>query len=212
MGCDIHVYFETKNELGKWVPTFGARPGKYWSEELVYDKVDDGSAITIFGPPTDEELAVDDDILRRKLEEYFNTLSESEIIQKYGAEPSFQWEFFLPEHENEWGYPDIGSRNYHWFYHLCHESVSHRFSDDFVSIPGGLKQRDLPDDVCPEIRNECDRMEGDAHSHSWVMCSEILENPALHTDYDNQPLKHAAWIRTHIKQPEITRMVFFFDN
>jgi hypothetical protein len=238
MGCDMHAFFETRRD-GKWELTFPRRPSEWWYEELIFDKVGDGSAITIFGPPTDEEIAEyhrrnlhvsepAEGVLADKVKNHLLSLPMEEVIEKYGGEPSFYWSYYPPEISKDWG-PDIERRDYDFFLTICRESVEYRFANNsgHVEELNVWSARGVPDDVCAEIQKEIADYGVDGHSHSWLMVSEILaeerckgcrqtvdptpskpfvthEPPTAYAQYD--------WLKTHISDPENTRMVFFFDN
>ena len=53
-----------------------------------------------------------------------------------------------------------------------------------ISAPKGL-----PDDICDQVKKEADRWEGDAHSHSHFLLSELISY-----DYKGQTTKHRGWV------------------
>lgn len=221
MGCDIHPYFETRQPNGTWALTFKARPSKWWAESIIENKVDNGSAITVFGPPTEEEIEarrkdwrfgeptderIVADILTTKVEEYVKNTPEDQIIERYGHEPGFDWDFYPPEVCERYGEdfftPLIRNRNYEWFGALSSGLSQYRGGRPVFQ----LDDRGTPDDCCREIAAEVERYGCDGHSHGWFMVSEIL---------DAKELAHFAqykWLEKYISDPDNTRMVFFFDN
>jgi hypothetical protein len=244
MGCDIHVYFETRQPDGSWAPTFQTRPSKWWSEELAEDLIENGSAITALGPPTDDDIAayvayrkaknwsVSDDpevlaeeSLEWRVDRHFETLdlTDEEIEARYGALPKYNRNFFpreLCDIGEEWC--SISSRSYNWFAAISREAMEYRFSfheDDKVLLPklnAFPGDRGVPDDVSPVVGQEIKRWSGDGHSHSWLMCREILDEPKCLGFEDAKQgwvaYQHRIWIERNIPDPDNTRMVYFFDN
>lgn len=228
IGCDVHPFFETRDADGRWGLTFPRRPDEYWFEELLYEKVEDGSAVTIFGPPTDEEIAAAlqdkqltrdaaiEHVLVEKLRAHFLGMTDEDIVERYSNEPSFVWEYFPAEACNNFGSAAITSRNYHWFAKICGPSVESRFipeAEEFFKDLSPMPERGIPDDLTPEVAGEFERYSGDGHSHSWLMVSEILADENFRTmPNDGRNFPQYDWLRDFIPDPENTRMVFFFDN
>lgn len=88
-------------------------------------------------------------------------------------------------------------------------------------VPGAWSQRGLPDDVSKPVRDDNERWDIDAHSHSWLSLPELKEKRAElmlagfeHVGIVRQSLDH--FIR-HLEfpedaAPEDCRVVFWFDN
>lgn len=245
MGCDIHPYFETRQADQTWKLTFEARPSEWWWETVAEKKIEDGSAITIFGPPSEEQLGearaqrraalanttirswgqdsrplseeeieqrlgdisdtdLAEGILYEKITEYLKGLSQDTIVDQYGHLSDFDWNFYPERVCRQLGnftFPDIRNRDYEWFAAVNLEAVSHRGYNT-----AAFEARGVPDDCCREIAREIKRWRGDGHSHSWLMCSEILAQKSL------AHFVHYQWITNFIPDPDNTRMVFFFDN
>jgi hypothetical protein len=230
MGCDIHPMFETRQPDGTWKLTFPATPAPWWYEQIVLDHIEDGNAITVFGPPTEEEIeekrretnrsGVSDEtlidyVLEKKLVAHLKSLTLEEIIEKYSHCPDFAWEFFPTSVCDKYGYPDINSRSYSWFAAVSPESVRHRFERRSNADQAHFEElavfetRGIPDDCCSEIASDIKRYGSDGHSHSWLMVSEILSDPRMDRD---DFAGHMGWLKKHIADPDNTRMVFYFDN
>jgi hypothetical protein len=199
MGCDIHEYFETRQPDGRWLTTFTPMPNRWWYEDVVDDKIDDGSAQTIFGEPDETKARV-------LVEEYLKGLDISTpegaqaVIERYSHHPRFSFEFRYPDgaFDPKWGSAPIGDRNYEWFGAIA---------DGIRGYNGAFPIRGVPDDCCREIASEMKRWQGDGHSHSWLMLREIFDEPSL------QKFTHQMnWLRSYVPDPDNTRMVFFFDN
>ncbi|OBZ16384.1 MULTISPECIES: hypothetical protein [Bacillales] len=108
-------------------------------------------------------------------------------------------------------------RNYLLFAILA--NVRNRYSIQPISLPKGL-----PDDVSPEVKNESDEENGDAHTRSWLSLKELLEYDWQQTMEDDDevictfedlviPFVSDFIPRlSKIDEPENVRMVFWFDN
>jgi hypothetical protein len=192
MGCDIHVNFETRDANGEWSLTFKRVPDKdYWWEEILEAKIEDGSGAVMTG-------SNDPAVQGNFLEDHFKSLTEEQVVERYGDHPAMTWDQNMPSLDTtrEYSYPEIHHRDY-----------------DFFEKIGGVRgdralfpiQKGIPEDSCREIKDDVRQWSGDGHSHSWLMVSEMIGHPAL------DGIK-VQWMKTFIADPENTRMVFFFDN
>ncbi len=141
MGADLHCYPEIFKD-GKWQVAEPFVLSSWW-----YDTIIDESDVEY---PSDEY-----NDLRKKYE----SMSEKEILEKYGDDERIYWEHpFDRKHT---------SRNYYFFAVLA----DIRNYDDFIipiSDPKGL-----PDNVSPEIKKQSDHDGVDGHSHSWLTLEEL---------------------------------------
>lgn len=108
-------------------------------------------------------------------------------------------------------------RNYLLFAILA--NVRNRYNVQPISAPKGL-----PDDVSPEVKNQSDEENGDAHTRSWLTLKELIEYDWQQTmEDDNEVISPyeelvipfvSAFIPrlSKIDEPENIRMVFWFDN
>jgi hypothetical protein len=208
MGCDIHPHFEifseSKWEYGPW----NLIPADYWWYKVIEEDLKNRKSLMAFGinEKKDPKGAYD------ALKNYYKSLSLNEVEQKFGHRSIYrmpEWEM-LPlsieatEAEEKglpkpnWYCAEIRSRHYEWF--------------NLIAGVRGLKEsaiwqpRGIPDDVSRETEKEVYRMEGDAHTHSWLMVSEILQEVKL------KNFQHYRWLEKFVTEPHRTRMVFWFDN
>ena len=199
MGADIHPYFQRRNKEGDWEPMWFYGPDReYWHERLIETKVADHSVALAFGMDPD-----DHETLYKKSEEYFKSMPWEQVLERYGNHPDVHYEWTLPPRTpgNPWGGPwvfTVRDRDYAWFGAIAGVRGSNQL----------FEQRGLPDEVVPEIRREINQWNGDGHSHSWLMVSEMLEHPTLRKSFSS----HVKWFKTHVEDPQNTMMVFFFDN
>lgn len=154
MGCDIHVIPERLVD-GKWELVEPMKLSKWW-----YDTI------------ADEEFDRDYDteIYKAFIEKY-TSLSDEEIMEKYGDDPRLDM-------RGPWDDDyDLRGRNYNWFAILADVRNGSGFAgcdtgDKFTPI---AMPRGLPDDASPEIKRESDQWGVDGHSHSWFTLREILD-------------------------------------
>ncbi|RYD67747.1 MAG: hypothetical protein EOP83_02180 [Verrucomicrobiaceae bacterium] len=194
VGCDIHPHFETLRD-GKWAPTWGRSPDpEYWWEVIADAKLESGAAELVIPMP---EGATDMDKYK-VVSEYFKAMPLDRAEAEYGYDRRMSWSFNLPQFGS--GYQGrFKTRDYSFF-----GWVSKGVRTDH---PDSFPRRPLPDDLSPEIRQEFEKWDSDAHSESWLMVSEMLEAPGIQQfDYQRE------WLTHFIAEPSITRMVFWFDN
>lgn len=185
MGADIHPYFETRTETG-WEPTFGWQPDpEWWWERIADHKVDTGAAaITLVV----EEGETEYDATVR----YLKTLSMEQVVEQYGRSRYLGRLFNLPGTS----YGDrFRDRDYRFFAAIAS-----------VRGSGNHKPKGLPEDLSEPVQYEYDSWEADAHSMTWFMVSDLLADPNL------KGFRQIDWLREHIKDPENTRLVCWFDN
>ncbi|RYE96429.1 MAG: hypothetical protein EOO77_40975 [Oxalobacteraceae bacterium] len=190
MGADVHAYFEKRTQDGKWEPLWGWRPDPdYWWERIAEQKTEAGAHIVI--EPLEGESEYNS-IVR-----YYKAIPMDEVMARYGTHPLLERDFLGPKTAGEKiDYSDkFGSRDYAFFAAVA--SVRGR----------GADPRGIPDDLSPAVRGEYERWEGDAHSHTWFLCSEMLADPTL-----NHFRQVDVFVRKYIDDPENTRVVMFFDN
>lgn len=81
--------------------------------------------------------------------------------------------------------------------------------------------RGLPIDVSPEVRGNADFFEGDAHTHSWFLLSELLAvdwtSPEGTRDSEIRWFTPTTFLKALEKMeklgdPDEVRVVFWFDN
>lgn len=108
-------------------------------------------------------------------------------------------------------------RNYLLFAILA--NVRNDYNIQPISQPKGL-----PEDVSPEVKNQSDEENGDAHTRSWLTLKELLEYDWQQEFEDDNseifpleamviPFVSEFILRlSKIDKPENVRMVFWFDN
>ena len=190
MGCDIHVYFEHRDDDG-WRPLWepDLHP-EWWWNTILDERVKNGNVALMTG-------STDEDANYRFAEEYFKTMSLEQARAEYGDDPHAVWSWPLPNFPDErWSV--IDTRDYGWFTRIAGVGLG---QDGALWPPRGL-----PEDLSPKVAAEAGRWDGDGHSHSWLMVDEILAQPSLS---DRAQVK---WLRAFIEDPARTRMCFWFDN
>ncbi|WP_139997451.1 hypothetical protein [Paenibacillus paridis] len=108
-------------------------------------------------------------------------------------------------------------RNYLLFAILA--DVRNRYNIHPISLPKGL-----PDNASPEVKNQSDIENEDAHTRSWLTLKELLEYDWMQKmeDDNNEMFSLEALVipfvnefiprLSEIGEPENVRMVFWFDN
>lgn len=190
IGCDIHVYFDEMRN-GKWdLPFQPTLEPEWWWESILDAKAASGAACVITGKVDDNEAY---EALKKMLKE----MPLEKATKEFLYDPAAYREWNLPEGENYWD--RIDSRDYDWFTAL---GGVRNYDDE----AGAFSGRGFPKDAHPLIRCEYVRWNADGHSHSWAMVDDIINHPRL------QQFRQVEWLRRHIRHPENTRMIFWFDN
>lgn len=108
-------------------------------------------------------------------------------------------------------------RNYLLFAILADERNEYNIHP--ISLPKGL-----PDDISPEVKNQSDKENDDAHTRSWLTLKELLEydwqqkieddnNEIFPLEALDIPFVYEFIPRlSKIDEPENVRMIFWFDN
>lgn len=108
-------------------------------------------------------------------------------------------------------------RNYLLFAVLA--NVRNLYNIQPISLPKGL-----PDDASPEVKNQSDEENGDAHTRSWLTLKELLQYDWQQTiEDDNEEIFTFEELvipfvsdfiprLSKIDEPDNVRMVFWFDN
>lgn len=93
-------------------------------------------------------------------------------------------------------------RNYDLFALLA--GVRNYDDIDPISEPRGI-----PDNASEEVKEIVQSWDGDGHSHSWLLVSEVLLSEQVSARADDKWIKALRDIRN---DHENARIVFFFDN
>lgn len=132
-------------------------------------------------------------------------------VDKYTPNPDYGSDPYEPKLKI--AYADriyTGGRSYNIFCALAGVRSWH-FSDSprIISEPKGM-----PNDCCPEIKEECKRWGSDGHSHSWLTLRELQEFDwsEYGTTCDKFREEVIPKLQKHSKNPENVRIVFWFDN
>lgn len=209
MGCDIHVIFETQNTDGVWDLTFPIKPSTWWYEGIVEHAMETGSAALVMHPtgrnpefdPTPGAINTAYYDFEREVSEHYKSLPHDAVMERFGSHPKFLADFNLPEMDIGKSWPfRVCQRDYDWFAFVCQGVRGNN--------PAGFSARGLPGDAHARTRADFKKGEGDWHSESWLMVSEILTNAVTAKKF---PM-HRRWLTRYITNPEKTRMVFWFDN
>lgn len=208
MGCDIHVIFETQNADGVWDLTFPIKPSEWWYESIVDHAINTGSAALVMhptgrNPDYDRTPGAKNEEYHAfvtQVTEHYKALPEETVMERFGSHPKFSADFNNPEMDigQRWNFR-ISTRDYDWFAFVAQVRGRH---------PRGFQPRDLPDDIHPSTAAEYKKGEGDWHTASWLMVSELLAHPVLDDNFSF----YRKWLTNYIANPEKTRMVFWFDN
>lgn len=193
MGTDIHIYFEKQTDDG-WVPYPHAPEldPKYWWERIVSNPQEQEKALVAFGleNPKDSKSEI-----YEKLSEFCENLPLSEAERLYGENPLTI---------REWSYDySLRRRNYDFFASLS--GIRLWGEDGSVHQPEPLG---IPEDCCREIRWQHELEKEDSHTESWIMVSELVNDPNL-KDFEN--VKNIAKFLEGEDLSKI-RMVFWYDN
>jgi hypothetical protein len=191
MGCDWHCYFDKKTDNG-WELVWQPVLDKWWYETIVFRSISNGQAVTAFG-------IQDEDKLYETIEKYYDAIPLDEANKKFLYHPDAIRDWLYPS--NNRTYSVIKSRDYDWFAYMA--GVRAYGDNDYLF---GEKLRGLPEDAHPLIKMEYELCKEDYHSENWLMVDEVLAKEIL-KDFD-----HYKWLKKHIKYPENTRMIFWFDN
>ena len=194
MGTDIHPYFEKLIE-DKWTcyPFVPKLHPEYWYEPLFYAKEAYGptveKAIIKFCDPEPKSAL-------EKFEEWCEKLPYDEACELFGNNPHVHY---------AWGMPyNIRSRNYEYFALLsgirgtAHETIQKEYLG-------------IPDDCCDEIMREYEQAAGDAHTPSWIIVSELIDNPAINSQ-SNVLAVREYFESINDNEYDKIRMVFWYDN
>lgn len=208
MGCDIHVIFETQNADGVWDLTFPIKPSEWWYESIVDHAINTGSAALVMhptgrNPDYDRTPGAKNEEYHAfvtQVTDHYKSLPEETVMERFGSHPKFSADFNNPEMDigQRWNFR-ISTRDYDWFAFVAQVRGRH---------PKGFQPRDLPDDIHPSTAAEYKKGEGDWHTASWLMVSELLAHPVLDDNFSF----YRKWLTNYIANPEKTRMVFWFDN
>jgi hypothetical protein len=131
-------------------------------------------------------------------------------IDKYTSNPDFGEYDFEPEFIIESENRIYSGRNYNLFCALAGvRGYQFEGEPSMVSEPKGL-----PNDVCDEIKRESAKYGSDGHSHSWNTLAELeaFNWEQYGTTCDRFKEKVFPKLRTHSKDPDKVRIVYFFDN
>jgi hypothetical protein len=157
LGCDIHLYTEKRNALGQWELVKGKNP-----------RIDDyrGYAVT-WRERGDTEKAEDYDNRADKIE---SGVMQTEEVAKYGEEAG---DYYAPL-TTDWVYT---GRNYDLFAILADVRNGRGFAG--VVTGEGFNPiddpRGVPEDASAYVKEECERWDGDGHSHSYMTLRDLKE-------------------------------------
>ncbi len=144
MGCDIHIYPEAYNG-SDWVPAEPFVLSDWWYERIL------------------DDMAFEYDDSSYKAEEAkLKSMSESEMLEKYGSDGRVDWSHPFDS--------ECGRRNYSFFAILA--DVRNYDSESLIPIS---KPRGIPINISEKVMNLAENECEDAHSHSCYTLKELLD-------------------------------------